>query len=327
MTFQTTLAGSYPKLPTEAGDVNLRVVRNRRDQGKATDQDVADAIRATNRRAIAIQERAGIDLVMDGAAGWDDAQTYVARALDGVRIAGLIRYLDTNTYYRQPELVGDVAWKAPITVDDYADAASATGRPVKALLPGPYSLYRFSKDLHYGDAARACAALGRALAREAAALEAAGCGWIHLEEPWLGKAKAGDAPAIRAALEPLLAGRKARTILHVPFGAPAAAFPAIRDLGWSVLGLDLVEAPAGRDLIRDVPKGRGVGLGLVDARNTRLEDPAAVAREAARAGSLRGDLDYLLTTTASLEYLPADKAEAKVRVLAEAARLAARNGG
>ena len=327
MKIRTTLAGSYPKLPTETGDVNLRVVRNRRDQGKATDQDVLDAIRATNRRAIAIQERAGIDLPMDGCAGWDDAQTYVARSLAGVRIAGLIRYLDTNTYYRQPEIVDDVAWTAPITVDDHRAAADAASRPVMAFLPGPYSLYRFSKDLHYRDAAAACGAVGEALAREAGALEAAGAAWIHFEEPWLGKAAPSDAPAVLAALTPLLADRKAKTVLHVPFGSPAAIFPVIRGLGWSVLGLDLVEAPAGWDLIRDVPAGRGVALGLVDARNTRLEDPAHVAREAARAVALRGDLDFLLTTTASLEYLPADKAEAKVRALADAARLAARNGG
>lgn len=327
MKILTTLAGSYPKLPTEPGDVNLRVVKNRRDQGKATDQDVIEATRATNRRAVAIQERAGIDVVMDGCAGWDDAQTYVARGLAGIRIAGLIRYLDTNTYYRQPEIVGDVAWSAPITVDDFKDAASSASRPVKAFLPGPYSLYRFSKDLHYRDAVAACRAIGEALAKEAAALEAAGAAWIHLEEPWLGKAKAGDAPALRAALEPVLAGRKARTIVHVPFGAPTAIFAMLRDLEWSVLGLDLVEAPAGWDLIPSIPAGRGVALGLVNARNTRLEDPVLVAREAARAARLRSDLEFLLTTTASLEYLPADKAEAKVRGLTEAARLAARNGG
>ncbi|HKQ20068.1 MAG TPA: methylcobamide--CoM methyltransferase, partial [Candidatus Eisenbacteria bacterium] len=167
MKIQTTLAGSYPKLPTETGDVNVRVVRNRRDQGKATEKDVADAVRETTRRMIAIQEKAGVDLVQDGCAGWDDAQTYVARGLDGVRIAGLIRYLDTNTYYRQPELVGDVRWKSSATADDFRAAKGMTSRPLKALLPGPYSLTRFSKDLHYLDAVRAGRAVGEALAKEA----------------------------------------------------------------------------------------------------------------------------------------------------------------
>lgn len=322
MQFRTTLAGSYPKLPNRSGEVNLRVVLNRRDQGKATDQDVTDAVRETTRRLLEMEERAGLDLLMDGCVGWEDAQTYVARGLEGMRIAGLIRYLDTNTYYRQPEIVGPVAWKGPITVADYEAAASMAGKPVKAFLPGPYSLYRFSKDLHYGDPVKACAAIGTALAREAEALEAAGATWIHFEEPWLGRARGEDAAAIRAALTPALEGRTARTVLHIPFRAPNAVFAAIRELPWSSLGLDLVEGPAAWELIPMFPEGRGVALGLIDARNTRLEESEAVARLATRAARLRPDLEYQITPTASLEYLPADKAQAKVERLVEAARLA-----
>jgi len=302
--------------------VNLRVVKNRRDQGKATEHDVLDAVRETTRRVLALEERAGLDLLMDGCAAWDDAQTYVARGLDGMRIAGLIRYLDTNTYYRQPEIVGAVSWKSPITVEDYRAANGMTSRPVKAFLPGPYSLYRFSKDLHYEDPVRACAAIGDALAKEAAALEAAGAPWIHFEEPWLGHARAGDADAVRAALAPVLAGRTARTVVHVPFRAPNAIFAAIRDLPWDTIGVDLVGAPAGWELIPLLPEGRGVALGLIDARNTKLEESAEIARQAARAAGLRPDLHYQITPTASLEYLPADKAEAKIGRLVESARLA-----
>ena len=327
MKIQTTLAGSYPKLPTETGDVNVRVVRNRRDQGKATEKDVADAVRETTRRMIAIQDRAGVDLVQDGCAGWDDAQTYVARNLDGIKIAGLIRYLDTNTYYRQPEIVGDVRWKASATADDFRAAKGMTSRPVKALLPGPYSLTRFSKDLHYNDPVRASRAVGEALAKEARSLEEAGATWIHFEEPWLGKATAADTPAIRAALAPVLADRTAKTLLHIPFGAPAAIFDGIADLPWTAIGLDLIEAPGNWDLLPKIPKGRSVALGLIDARNTRLEDSADVARSVAKAAAARPDLEFLLSPNASLEYLPADKAEAKVVLLVEAARLAARNGG
>jgi 5-methyltetrahydropteroyltriglutamate--homocysteine methyltransferase len=200
VTIQTTLAGSYPKLPTVAGDVNLRVVRNRKDAGKASDQDVTDAVRATTARMVGLQNRIGIDLPMDGQAGWDDAQTYVARGLDGVKIAGLLRYLDTNTYYRQPEIVGPVAWTKPITAGDFREAQAGSQRPLKAFLPGPYSLYRFSKDLHYKDPVAGARAIGAALGKEAAALEEAGATWIHLEEPWVGRARAGDAPAVQGGL-------------------------------------------------------------------------------------------------------------------------------
>jgi 5-methyltetrahydropteroyltriglutamate--homocysteine methyltransferase len=324
---ETTLAGSYPKLPTESGDVNLRVAKNRRDMGKASDEDVLDAVRETTRRILKIQERAGVDIPVDGSAAWDDAQTYVARGLGGFAIEGLIRYLDTNTYYRQPAIVGPISWERPVTVEDWKLAQSMSERPVKAFLPGPYSLYRFSRDRHYKAPTEALRDLGRALGQEAHALEEAGARWIHFEEPWLGKATSADARLVRAAFEPLLTGRKARTVIHVPFGAPTAVWDALSELPWSVIGLDLREGVEAWDLIPRVPKGRAVALGLIEARNTRLEDAAEVAREIAKARSLRPDLEYQLCPTASLEYLPADKAEAKVARLVEAARIASRNGG
>ena len=89
---------------------------------------------------------------------------------------------------------------------------------------------------------------------------------------------------------------------------------------------DLVEAADSWNLLVQVPAGRTVALGLVDARNTRLEDPARVAQEVRRARSMRNDLSWQLCTTASLEYLPVDRAAMKVARLTEAARLAS-NGG
>ncbi len=77
MKIESTLSGSFPKLPLEPGQPNVRVVRNRRDQGKATDQDVADAIRETTRGIIALQESSGVDIPVDGQVVWDDSQIYV----------------------------------------------------------------------------------------------------------------------------------------------------------------------------------------------------------------------------------------------------------
>jgi len=325
VTIQSTLAGSYPKLPTEPGDVNVRVIRNRVDAGRATEKDLADAVSATTKRVLDLQEKQGVDLPMDGQIAWDDAQTYVARGLKGVMIAGLLRYIDTNTYYRQPEIVGPIEWTQPITAADFRAAQAMSARPLKAFLPGPYSLYRFSKDIRYGDPIAGAGAYGVALAAEAAALEEAGATWIHFEDPWLGRARAEDARAVVAAYEPLLAGRRAKTMVHVPFGAPQQVFDDLRPLPWSGIGLDLIEGPGGWDLLPRIPEGRTVGLGLLDARNTRLEEPAAVAASVARARAARPDLDIHISPTASLEYLPADTAEKKLERLVAATR-AAREG-
>jgi methionine synthase II (cobalamin-independent) len=142
----------------------------------------------------------------------------------------------------------------------------------------------------------------------------------------MGRAKPADGKAVHAGLEAFLAGRKAKTLIHVPFAAPTAVFDSIADLPWSGIGLDLVGGPAGWDLLPRVPKGRTVALGLVDARNTRLEEPAAIAAAVAKARSLRPDLTYQVSPTASLEYLPADRAEEKLKRLVAGAALAAKGG-
>src|SRR5438552_6822810 len=216
---ETTMSGSFPKLPLEPRAPNVRVIRNRMDQGKATQEELADATRETTKRILALQEGAGVDIPVDGQVAWDDAQTYLARGVPGFTIGGLIRYLDTNTYYRQPEITGPVSWTRPVTVEGFKTAQAMAHRPLKVVLPGPYSLYRFSRDLHYKDPKEALAAIGEALAGEAKALEEAGATWIHFEEPWLGRATAADAPLVLAALTPVLRGREARTTVHVPFRA------------------------------------------------------------------------------------------------------------
>ena len=52
MNIRATLSGGFPKLPLKPGQPNVRVVRNRVDQGKATERDLADAIRETTRHIL-----------------------------------------------------------------------------------------------------------------------------------------------------------------------------------------------------------------------------------------------------------------------------------
>ena len=100
--------------------------------------------------ALQEQAEAGLDLVSDGAIRWDDEQTYIMRKLAGVSIQGLIRWFDSNMYYRQPFIEGAVAWREPITVDYYKFAVEHSAKPVKAILTGPYTLARLSVEQHYG---------------------------------------------------------------------------------------------------------------------------------------------------------------------------------
>jgi methionine synthase II (cobalamin-independent) len=62
-------------------------------------------------------------------------------------------------------------------------------------------------------------------------------------------------------------------------------------------------------------------LGLIDARNTKEEDPAAVAKKVSQ---LKSSVDLkasYLSPSNGLEFLPRDRARRKLRILREAATL------
>jgi 5-methyltetrahydropteroyltriglutamate--homocysteine methyltransferase len=140
----TTVGGNYPKIGPGTKAPNLRTAISRGDRGELTEKDIQDVRAQVTAEVIADQIKAGKDLVTDGLIRWDDGQTYLARAIHGFSFTGLIRYFDTNTYFRQPVVEGLLKWSSPITVADYEFAASNSAHPVKAVLTGPYTLARLS---------------------------------------------------------------------------------------------------------------------------------------------------------------------------------------
>src|SRR5438034_11395881 len=98
---QTTVVGNYPKIPNRPRPARLRQAINRRDRGEITSEELARIEDEVTVEVIGEQIEAGVEVITDGQASWDDDQTYVMRRLGGVEIGSLERYLDTNTYYRR----------------------------------------------------------------------------------------------------------------------------------------------------------------------------------------------------------------------------------
>src|SRR3989337_3667906 len=116
---QTTVVGNYPKIPTRPRPARLRQAINRRDRGEITNEELARVGDEVTVEVIREQIDAGLDIVTDGQVRWDDDQTYVTRGLAGIEIGSMERYLDTNTYYRQPEVIGPVGWKGSALADGF----------------------------------------------------------------------------------------------------------------------------------------------------------------------------------------------------------------
>lgn len=323
MPARVTVVGSYPKPPPEGEEFTLRRTLHALDRGDASIVDVRAAQDDLVREVIAEQAEAGVELATDGQARWDDPQTRFAEGLEGFGTTGLLRYFDTNTYFRRPVVKGPVARRGHIVLDEFLFARDHSPVPVKQTLIGPYTLAALSVDEHYGDRGALVADLAVALNEEARDLAEAGCGAIAFDEPALARipgSPPGELNLVADVADRLTEGLSATTILQTFFGDVADHGPGFFDLPFDAFGVDLVAGPGNLEAIHEFPSDRILQAGIVDARNTRVEGPEAVVREIESLAAAVDPERLWVSPSAGLEYLPREAAQRKCAALADAAR-------
>jgi 5-methyltetrahydropteroyltriglutamate--homocysteine methyltransferase len=318
---QTTVVGNYPKIPNKPRPARLRNAINKRDRGELSDADLAAVRDEVTAEVIAEQIEADIDVVTDGQVRWDDDQTYVAGRFRGIEIGGLQRYLDTNTYYRQPEVTGEIKLDKPVLAADWKFAQSKSSRPVKAIVPGPYTLAALSLDKHYNSRAKLAQAYAEALRGEVDALVAAGCKHVQVNDPVIVFNK-DDYAIFRDAITRLLGGVKgAETGVYTWFSDCAGILGPMQELPVDVIGLDFVWGKANWDALKGLKFQKKLGFGIADARNTRLESARDIAEAIKRVSGHVPPERLYVNPSCGLEYVPRETAFDKLKVLAEGARL------
>ena len=317
----TTVVGNYPKISPDAKAPNLRTAINRYDVGRITAEDLRSVEEETTKEVIQEQADAGIELVTDGHIRWDDGQTYFAKGIEGFTINGLIRYFDTNTYYRHPVPEKKLKRQSAIAVGDLEFAKANSPRPVKAVITGPYTLARLSQLGCYSDLRSLVMELVPILNQEALALQQAGASVIQFDEPALLRHKE-DFSLFAEAIEGATKGITVRTALYTYFADVSGIHSRLFQLPVDVIGLDFVAGPGNYDLIGDFPKDKMLGAGIVDARNTRLETVDEVVSAIKRIGQ-GVSLDRLyVNPSCGLDFLPRPSARAKLARLVEGAKKA-----
>ncbi len=319
MALTTTVVGSYPKPPDEGNQFVLRKTLHAVERGDASVDDVRAAQDELVRAVIAEQEAAGIRLLTDGQARWDDLLTPFAHHIGGFEIGGLLRWFDNNVYYRRPVCTGEIEWRGPSSVDAYRFAASVASSEVRAVIPGPLTFARLSVDEHYGDLRSFVLALARVLAQEAFELEAAGASHLQIDEPALLDAPE-DLALAREALGLVVAElSSAQTTVATYFGGAKRLGRDLFELPVDGFGLDFVSGPENFELIGELPGDRRLQAGIVDARNTKLESAEDLTRTIERLTEVVDEALLMICPSAGLEFLPREKARAKLERLGEVA--------
>ena len=115
-------AGSYPRIGDGVEQQRHRQAYGQLERGDITGEEFERVQDDVTKEAIEEQVRAGLDLVTDGQIRWYDPISHLARALDGCKIDGLLRFFDTNFYFRQPVIEGKLVRRAPILKQEFTFA-------------------------------------------------------------------------------------------------------------------------------------------------------------------------------------------------------------
>ncbi len=314
-----TSNGSYPKIFDRPKPARVRKAIADFEQGKITKDDLARIEDEVTAEVIDEQIRAGVGMVTDGMIRWSDPLTYFAGKLDGIQITGLLRYLDTNTYFRQPVAEGAVGWKAPVLVRDYEFAKAHSTVPVKMILPGPYTLGRLSLAKN-GTKKQLVMQFAAALNQEAKALAAAGCPLIQFDEPMVLHQK-DDYGLFAEALAAAVQGVNCETAVNFFFAAIDPLYPKILDLPVSTIALDFAYHTAKPNLkaIQAAPFTKKLIAGLIDARNTLVEGVDETVELVRVLTETVSPENMAVAPNTSLEFVPRDTAFLKLARCAEVA--------
>ncbi len=317
MKLLTASAGNYPRIGDSKRLQRLRKAYSDWERGAITPAEFDEVQRSVTAEVIAEQEASGLDVVTDGQIRWYDPISHLAGKMNGVTINGLLRFFDTNFDRRQPIVTGAVSWREPILVEEYRVARRLARKNVKPVLTGPYTLARLSiaRSERYKNLSPLVLDYARALAKEVELLVGAKATLIQIDEPAI-LGRPADFPILKEALTLMAAAKgNAKLVLATYFGDAAPLYEQFQELPVEVLAFDFSYSPILVKRIVQEGSDKILSLGLINGRNTRIETPKEILPVLRRlAPKSPGKMAYL-APTCGLEYLPRDRARAKLKAM------------
>jgi 5-methyltetrahydropteroyltriglutamate--homocysteine methyltransferase len=286
----TTIAGSLPKPAWLAEPKKLWAPWKL--EGEALTEGKRDAVRL----ALALQEKAGIDIVTDGEQTRRHFVNGYMEKLEGIDFKNLKTVHIRNRYDADvPRVVAAVRRPKPVHSEDVRFLRSATTHALKFTLPGPMTMVDTLYDEHYGSRGKLAMAFAEILNQEATELAALGVDVIQFDEPAFNVYFDEVREWGIATLERAARGLKCKTAVHICYGYGIEAnikwketlgaqwrqyentFPLLAKSSINQVSLECANSHVPIDLI-GLLEGKDVLVGAIDVASNRVETPEEVAK-------------------------------------------------
>jgi 5-methyltetrahydropteroyltriglutamate--homocysteine methyltransferase len=241
-------------------------------------------------------------------------------------------------------VVGRVARKRPVYVEDIRYLRSQTTRRIKATLPGPMTMVDTLYDDHYRSREKLAREFAAILNQEARELERAGADVIQFDEPAFNVYMDEVRDWGVAALEAAAAGLKCKTAVHICYGYGIKAnndwkktlgsewrqyestFPLLARSKIDQVSLECANSHVPLDLLA-LLQGKDVMVGAIDVANEAVEKPEQVAATIRAAMKFVPAERLYPCTNCGMVPLARDIAVGKLKALAAGAALVRREIG
>ncbi len=199
--FQTTQVGSWPR--------SRKMLKTLRDyqKGLISRQDFTLVAEDEIRRTVALQEKAGLDILVDGEHRRESFYAFITEKVEGTKLMSLADMLDhvedkaefeemlrtmdmPASAIKNPTCIGKLSRRESLAGEDLQFLRTLTDKPVKITLPGPYLLTRsmwvgaLTKKA-YRNHKKMADDIVNILRDELLELRAAGCEFVQFDEPVL----------------------------------------------------------------------------------------------------------------------------------------------
>ncbi len=312
---KTTVMGSYPKIPAGPGP-SVRSAIQRFEKGLLTPSQLFETYSQVIDRVLELANDTQLDRTTDGQIRWYDLFDPIVRDLDNVHSAGLIRLFDNNFYVRHPVITGRLQYQGGTLAAWCREAVSRSQVPIKVALPGLFTFLDLQEDTSYGDTDTLIADLIDVMRLTVRHLVGTGVVEVQWDEPSLVRSSSWSRTQVRQAYEALIdPDLEIEQSIALYWGESSPWLDTLSQLPFSRISCDAVSDPHVLDVLATDKLDIAVGLGVIDARNVRMETPEHLARLLQPILRRQGHERTWIHPSCGLEFLPPDRAEQKVRLL------------
>jgi len=243
-----------------------------------------------------------------------------------------------------PQVIAPLKLKGRVHAREAHLARTHTKKLLKFTLPGPMTIVDTVADRFYNDRVKMAMAFAELLNQEALALEADGVDIIQFDEPAFNVYMQEAADWGVRALERAAQGLRCKKAVHICYGYGIQAnidwkqtlghewrqyeqvFPALQKSSIDQVSLECFHSHVPMDLIR-LLDGKEVMVGVIDVASDVVETPEQVADTIGKALQFVRKDRLIACTNCGLAPMSREVAMAKLKALADGAKLAGERFG